>query len=333
MDGTSGFRTGRHVVYKLHVHLVFVTKYRRGVISDRVRADLETSMRKVCRDFESELIEIDGEDDHIHLLIAYPPKHSISKLVNGGSMTFDVTQVPSGLLVAQSVRAEDAVTAANLDPTLEYVFFYANGRYANEAAVRARCPHAELFGITVIPGEPGWMIDCEAEDFDLTQAETMLADELAAGQYRPCVYASLSTWLADGLLYALERYGDQIRRAVAWYQDPISYAIPEWADACQNSTNGVDTWVCLPNFFDAARPPAGPHGIASVRYDFDLAHGLWIKTELPGKAIHWGTEDKRAAVELELTTGGPHAGEWRDRPLPFNSPPLGGPGLTGGVQR
>ena len=39
-------------------------------------------MRRVCSEFEAELIEIDGEDDHLHLLIAYPPKTSISRLVN-----------------------------------------------------------------------------------------------------------------------------------------------------------------------------------------------------------------------------------------------------------
>ena len=37
---------------------------------------------KVCKDFEAELIECDGESDHVHLLINYPPKISISKLVN-----------------------------------------------------------------------------------------------------------------------------------------------------------------------------------------------------------------------------------------------------------
>jgi len=62
--------------------LVFITKYRRDVITDRVRAALEASMRRVCADFEAQLLEIDGEDDHLHLLIAYPPKTSISRLVN-----------------------------------------------------------------------------------------------------------------------------------------------------------------------------------------------------------------------------------------------------------
>ena len=36
----------------------------------------------VCIDFESKLMEFDDEKDHVHLLIHYPPKVSISKLVN-----------------------------------------------------------------------------------------------------------------------------------------------------------------------------------------------------------------------------------------------------------
>ena len=36
----------------------------------------------VCNDFDSELVECEGERDHLHLLIHYPPKVSISKLVN-----------------------------------------------------------------------------------------------------------------------------------------------------------------------------------------------------------------------------------------------------------
>ena len=82
MVDASGFRTGRHVVFKIHVHLVFVTKYRRGVITDRVREFLKEAMEKVCLDFEAELMEFDGEDDHVHLLVAYPPKASISAMVN-----------------------------------------------------------------------------------------------------------------------------------------------------------------------------------------------------------------------------------------------------------
>ena len=76
------YRTGRHVVYMLHVHWVFVTKYRRDVLSEPAIRDLRHIFAKVCRDFETELIKGDGEDDHVHLLVHYPPKVALSWLVN-----------------------------------------------------------------------------------------------------------------------------------------------------------------------------------------------------------------------------------------------------------
>lgn len=78
----SDYRKGRHVVYMLHAHLVFVTKYRRDVLSEPAIRDLQGIFAKVCQDFEAELVECGGEDDHVHLLIHYPPKVALSKLVN-----------------------------------------------------------------------------------------------------------------------------------------------------------------------------------------------------------------------------------------------------------
>jgi len=75
-------RRGRSVVYSLNVHLVFVTKYRRGVITDRVRGHLKAILTDVCLKIGAELREFDGEDDHVHLLVNYPPKLAISRLVN-----------------------------------------------------------------------------------------------------------------------------------------------------------------------------------------------------------------------------------------------------------
>jgi putative transposase len=43
---------------------------------------LRVIFEKVCGDFEATLVEMDGEDHHVHLLVNYPPKHSISTLVN-----------------------------------------------------------------------------------------------------------------------------------------------------------------------------------------------------------------------------------------------------------
>lgn len=39
-------------------------------------------MRAVCADFETELAEFNGEANHVHLLVNFPPKVALSKLVN-----------------------------------------------------------------------------------------------------------------------------------------------------------------------------------------------------------------------------------------------------------
>ncbi len=66
-------------MFKLQVHLVFVTKYRKKVFTDVILKDMEIIFRDICKDFETELMEMNGETDHVHLLLNYPPKVSISK--------------------------------------------------------------------------------------------------------------------------------------------------------------------------------------------------------------------------------------------------------------
>jgi len=75
-------RTGRHCVFALHAHLVFVTKFRHKVFTDTHLNRMEEIMRDVCADFETELREFNGENDHVHLLVNFPPKIALSKLVN-----------------------------------------------------------------------------------------------------------------------------------------------------------------------------------------------------------------------------------------------------------
>lgn len=82
MENVNNIRTGRHCFFMMHVHLVFVTKYRYGVFNQEILVDLKNIFSSVCDDFSAELIEFDGEDDHVHLLVCYPPKIAVSTLVN-----------------------------------------------------------------------------------------------------------------------------------------------------------------------------------------------------------------------------------------------------------
>lgn len=82
MNTSTNIRTGRHCVFNLHVHLVFVTKYRRKVFNKSMIDWMRILFEDICSCFEAELIEFDGENDYVHLLVHYPPKLAISKLVN-----------------------------------------------------------------------------------------------------------------------------------------------------------------------------------------------------------------------------------------------------------
>jgi putative transposase len=75
-------RRGRSVVHTLHAHLVFVTKYRRGAFTDEILTRCEKIMCEVCEGFGAELREFNGETDHVHLLVRYPPSVALSRLVN-----------------------------------------------------------------------------------------------------------------------------------------------------------------------------------------------------------------------------------------------------------
>ena len=82
MTTTEGLQAGPQRGFGPHVHVVFVTKYRRGVLHAEHLDLLEDVFTTICSDFGATLLEGNGEDDHVHLLVEYPPTVAISGLVN-----------------------------------------------------------------------------------------------------------------------------------------------------------------------------------------------------------------------------------------------------------
>ena len=72
----------RHSRHLLHAHLVFTPKYRKKIFTKEHLDFMNIIFKNVCNAFEAELVEFDGEKDHVHLLVVYPPKVAISTLVN-----------------------------------------------------------------------------------------------------------------------------------------------------------------------------------------------------------------------------------------------------------
>jgi putative transposase len=82
MRQEDDYRRGRHVVAALNVQLVLVTKGRRGVLTGNHLGTLGEVFASMGADFGAELVEMDGEDDHVQLLVANPPHVAVTRLVN-----------------------------------------------------------------------------------------------------------------------------------------------------------------------------------------------------------------------------------------------------------
>jgi putative transposase len=88
---------GNHYVCDLKVHLVFVVKYRRTLISPSIKKALISSFRRTCKTLNCRLLESNGEEDRIHLLLEYPAPLSISTIVKRlkGASAASVRKYPS----------------------------------------------------------------------------------------------------------------------------------------------------------------------------------------------------------------------------------------------
>lgn len=103
---TPTHRRARHSVSLLHAHLVFVTKYRRNVFTDAMLTYCQTTMREVCAKLDAELVEFNGEADHIHLPVANPTTLAISQLVQRlkGRTAYAVRREFTGACVRARIR-------------------------------------------------------------------------------------------------------------------------------------------------------------------------------------------------------------------------------------
>lgn len=75
------WRVGRTCVFQNHIHLVFVTKYRRDALTNSMLLPLRELFTEICQGLSSQLLEFNGEDDHVHLLVSLHPTISLPLLI------------------------------------------------------------------------------------------------------------------------------------------------------------------------------------------------------------------------------------------------------------
>ncbi len=75
------YRHGAHTVFRIHLHLVWVTKYRKPVMTGEVGLRVRELLREICGHHEVTIIKGHISKDHVHLFVSVPPRVTISRVV------------------------------------------------------------------------------------------------------------------------------------------------------------------------------------------------------------------------------------------------------------
>ena len=75
------YRNGAHTVFRIHVHLVWVTKYRKPALTGIIGTRCRELIREICATNDVTIIKGHISKDHVHLFVSVPPKLAISKLM------------------------------------------------------------------------------------------------------------------------------------------------------------------------------------------------------------------------------------------------------------
>lgn len=72
---------GRGYVYSIQYHIVWCVKYRRKILTPEIEKDLIEILNKIAKDNNFEILECNGDLDHVHLLINCSPQHYIPDMI------------------------------------------------------------------------------------------------------------------------------------------------------------------------------------------------------------------------------------------------------------
>ena len=99
-----------HTKWMCKYHIVFTPKYRRKVIYNQIRSDIGEILRKLCEYKGIEIIEGHLMPDHVHVLLAIPPKYSVASVMGylkgkSSPMIFDRRATGQDTLGLDGLRA------------------------------------------------------------------------------------------------------------------------------------------------------------------------------------------------------------------------------------
>ena len=79
---THQFKRLTHTIYECKYHVVFCPKYRQRIFNEAIAEYTQQQIHELCRQKEQvEILELNIQPDHIHLVVSVPPKYSISEFM------------------------------------------------------------------------------------------------------------------------------------------------------------------------------------------------------------------------------------------------------------
>ena len=70
-----------HAVYEAKYHLVWCPKYRKKILSEEIRPRIKELFFEISSHFDFEIDRCEIAEDHVHILLSFPPRYSVSKVV------------------------------------------------------------------------------------------------------------------------------------------------------------------------------------------------------------------------------------------------------------
>jgi len=70
-----------HAVYEAKYHLVWCPKYRKKILAEEIRPRVKELFMEISSHFDFEIDRCEIAEDHIHILISFPPKYSVSRVI------------------------------------------------------------------------------------------------------------------------------------------------------------------------------------------------------------------------------------------------------------
>lgn len=77
----SDFKKLAHAIWGCEYHIVWCLKYRFNILQGPLQKCVEETMAQLCERKKIELLEMNVQEDHVHLLISIPPKYAVSDVV------------------------------------------------------------------------------------------------------------------------------------------------------------------------------------------------------------------------------------------------------------